>query len=237
VTLWLHVRAPFAAFRWMQAGVFRGTLPIIPPSAAWGLVLNLAGVDTRADPVPGSREVTTQIRPDAPALRIACGARGEPQRGLLYQQLHSYPVGNDGKDLAPRTHGAKYWIAPVRREVLLDLDVVLGVEADDPSLLARVARGLRGELPDQRYGLPFAGDNNFLIDRIDVLPAPIPARWYAPVRDTDTDTEPAPGSCRVTVGIDRADSGRTTSRLVAPTEESPHPPDAAWIWVPRAPGQ
>ena len=46
-TLWLRVRAPFAAFRWMQAGVYRATSPIVPPSAAWGLCLNLAHIDMR----------------------------------------------------------------------------------------------------------------------------------------------------------------------------------------------
>ncbi|HWN68765.1 MAG TPA: CRISPR-associated protein Cas5, partial [Haliangium sp.] len=46
-TLWLRLRAPFAAYRWLQAGVYRATSPIIPPSAAWGLLLNLAHIETR----------------------------------------------------------------------------------------------------------------------------------------------------------------------------------------------
>ena len=48
MTLWLRVQAPFAAFRWLQAGVHRATSPVIPPSTAWGLLLNLAHVETRA---------------------------------------------------------------------------------------------------------------------------------------------------------------------------------------------
>src|SRR5688572_22411460 len=94
-TLWLHLKAPFAAFRWMQAGVWRATSPVIPPSAAWGLVLNLAGVDTR---LPGEG-VTTLVRPDAPTLGIAVGAVNFASKSSLYQQLHTYPVGNSGAEL------------------------------------------------------------------------------------------------------------------------------------------
>ena len=109
------------------------------------------------------------------SLCIAVGACRESSPAVLYQQLHSYPVGNSGKELARRTHGAKHWIAPVRRELLIDFDCVLGVRADDAQLLERVALGLAGQLGARRYGLPFAGDNNLLFSRIDILPAPVPA--------------------------------------------------------------
>src|SRR6266540_3871890 len=105
--LWLHVRAPFAAFRGMQAGVYRPTAPVIPPSAAFGLVLNLAGVEMR-DSKPG---VTTLVRSDLPCLRLALGTVRKAKVSTLYQQLHVYPVGASGKEFKERTHGAKYWIA------------------------------------------------------------------------------------------------------------------------------
>lgn len=228
MTLWLRIRAPFAAFRWMQAGVYRATSPVIPPSAAWGLVLNLAHVETRAGDA-----VTTLTRDDAPPLCLSIGDLNEgPEVATLYQQLHSYPVGASGKELAERSHGAKYWIAPVRREVLVGFDCVLGVRSDDAELLRRVVLGLRGELGEPRYGLPFAGDNNLLIDRIDVLDGPMTARWYAPL---DAEAGPQRGSCRLTVSIDRADSSRTRSVLFAPTGPLASPPDDAWIWTPAAP--
>lgn len=229
--LYLRLVAPFAAFRWMQAGVYRATSPVIPPSAAWGLVLNLAGVETRGD----ASGVTTLVRPDAPRLRIAVGqvARTAPASSTLYQQLHGYPVGNSGKELAERTHGAKYWIAPGRRELLVDFDAVLAVESRDDGLLSRVRAGLDGTLGEPRYGLPFAGDNNLLFDRIDALDTPPPTHWYAAMRPGE---DPRPGSCRLTVGIDRADSSRTTSDVFAPIETaSVSPPDAAWTWTPGAP--
>lgn len=223
--LWLQLKAPFAAFRWMQAGVWRGTCPVIPPSAAWGLVLNLAGIETR-DPAPG---VTTLVRDDAPRFELAIASNSSPERSSLYQQLHSYPVGNSGKELQARTHGHKYWIVPVRREVLVGFNAVLGVRADD-ELLGRVVEGLAGRLSGRRYGLPFAGDNNLLFDRIDVLPSAPSVRWYTPVKRSEGRRE----SCRLTIGIDREDASRTTSALFAPiANPESAPPEDAWVFVPR----
>ncbi len=226
--LFLHLRAPFAAFRGMQAGVYRSTMPTLPYSAAWGLVLNLAGVETRK---PG--EVATLIDPGAPPLRLCVGVVTAPEVAVLYQQLHAYPVGNSSKGFAEKTFGAKYHIAPVRREVLVGLDVVVGVESADEALLARVRRGLDGELEGERYGLPFAGDNNLIFDRLEVLGSLIASRWYTPVQSEES---PRRGSCRLTVGIDRADSSRTRTLLVAPLAQPKRmPPDDAWVWTPRDP--
>jgi CRISPR-associated protein Cas5t len=228
--LWLRVRAPFAAFRGFQAGVYRATSPIMPPSTAFGLILNLAGIEMRA-PVAGP---TTLIREDVPRLQIAVGIVSPAERSSLYQQLHSYPVGNSGKELAAKTHGAKYWIVPVRREFLIGVDAIIGIQSAEDGLFDRIQRGLRGDLDEPRYGLPFAGDNNFLFDRIDVLEVP-PAttRWYARIQPNDP---PRKGSCRLTVGINRADNSKTSSFLYAPAEEaSSLPPDTAWTWTPCPP--
>ena len=94
-TMWLRVRAPFAAFRGFQAGVYRATSPVMPPSTAYGLLLNLAGIEMRG-PMNG---VTTEIREGLPKLRIAVGAISTQEISTIYQQLHSYPVGASGKEL------------------------------------------------------------------------------------------------------------------------------------------
>jgi CRISPR-associated protein Cas5t len=233
-SLFLRVRAPFAAFRVFQAGVYRATAPAMPHSAALGLVLNLAGIEMRGS----LNEPTTLIRPDVPRLRIAIGSVTPPERASLYQQLHTYPIGADaGKHLKPMTYGAKYWIVPTRRELLVNLDALIGVRAPQaPDLLERVVRGLCGELEAARYGLPFAGDNNFMFDRVDVCEEPPPAtRWYTPV---ETDQAPRKGSWRLTIDIDRADNSRTTSLLFAPTAEGTAiPPASAWVWTPRPPDE
>lgn len=228
--LWLRIRAPFAAFRGFQAGVYRTTAPVMPPSAAFGLVLNLAGIEMRSN----ADQPTTLIRSDIPCLNLAIGtvAGSQSETCTLYQQLHSYPVGNSGQELKQRTHGAKYWIVPVRREFLVGLDMVLGIQAE-AELLQRVLQGLSGKLDQPRYGLPFAGDNNFLLDRIDVLSVPIPTYWYVQIQP---DNPPMRGSYRLTVGIDRADNSKTSSYLYAPmVEPTAKPPAQAWTWTPKPP--
>jgi CRISPR-associated protein Cas5t len=217
----LRLDAPFSAWRWLQAGVFRGTFPVIPPSAAWGLVLNLAGIETRGS----LTEVVTPIRTDAPALDIAVGVRRHGERSTLFQQLHSYPVGKSGETLKARTRGNKYWIAPVKREVLVGLIAVVGVRGPR-IMLDRVAKGLSGELADHRYGLPFAGDNQFLFSDIKVVGPEEEAHWYEPV----TGEDPARQTTRLTTNIDRGDASRTEAPLFAPGEWGPCP-SGAWVRV------
>ena len=229
--MWLRVRAPFAAYRGFQAGVYRTTMPIMPPSAALGLVLNLAGIEMRT----GLDKPTTQIRSDIPHLQLAIGAvdGSDSEVCTLYQQLHSYPVGNSGKDtLKPLAKGAKFWITPVRRELLVGLDIIIGIQEFE-GLFDRIHQGLRGELNAQRYGMPFAGDNNFLFDRIDIIDIPPLTHWYEKM---EIDSAPRKRSQRLTVGIDRLDNSKTTSHLFAPTgEPSVEPPINAWIWTPKNP--
>jgi CRISPR-associated protein Cas5t len=221
VTLFLRLDAPFAAFRWLQAGVFRGTFPVIPHSAAWGLALNLAGVETRGE----LDEVVTPIREDAPHLEVAVGVINAAGRSTLYQQLHGYPVGSSGGALQARAKGQKYWIAPAKRELLVGLRCFVGVRGDS-AVVGRISHGLAGRLPERRYGLPFAGDNQFLFSRIDVVDSPEGARWYVPIGPGETPSE----STRLTTAIDRSDASRTKAPLFAPTPHGICPPEA-WVEV------
>jgi len=229
-TFWLRVKAPFAAFRGFQAGVYRSTAPVIPPSAAYGLILNLAGIEMR----DAKNGVTTEIRQDLPLMSLAIGVKELPEKSSMYQQLHSYPVGNSGKELAPLAKGAKFWITPVRRELLIDYEGIIGVRTEDETLLGNVDKGLRGELETNRYGLPFAGDNNFLFDRIEILDAP-PENviWYM---RHQSDNKQVKGSCRLYVGINRTDNSKTTSFVFIPKENLNFPlPETAWTWTPNPP--
>jgi CRISPR-associated protein Cas5t len=224
-TLFLQLDAPFAAFRWLQAGVYRGTFPVIPPSAAWGFALNLAGVETRGS----LDEVVTSIRADAPHLEVAVGVVRPGHISTLYQQLHAYPVGNSGKELQARAHGQKYWIAPARREVLVGLRCVVGVRGA-ADLIERIPEGLAGTLAGERYGLPFAGDNQFLFDRIDVI-GDAEARWFVPVQPGATPKE----STRLTTLVNRSDASRTKAPLFAPTPMPCVCPAEAWLDVGPSP--
>lgn len=178
-----------APFRGVQAGSYRATSPVMSPSTAFGLILNLAAIEMR----DSLNEPITKIKKDLPRLLISIGIVSNPERCSLYQQLHCYLVGKPPEEMKVRTKGAKYWIAPVRREILVDYDGIIGVQSDESNLLERVRQGLRGELEKPRYGLPFAGDNNLLFDRIDVVDEPPAIRWYTRIHTNDP---PRKDSCR-----------------------------------------
>ena len=220
-TIVLRLDAPFSAWRWLQAGVYRGTFPVIPPSAAWGLILNLSAIETRGS----LSEVVTPIRNDAPALDIAVGVQRPGERSTLFQQLHSYPVGTSGAELKTRTFGNKYWIAPAKREVLVGLIAVVAARGPR-TIIDRVGKGLAGELPEPRYGLPFAGDNQFLFSAITIVGLDEAARWYEPVHGD----EPQRETTRLTTNIDRGDASRTQAPLFAPGVMGPCP-TGAWVRI------
>lgn len=230
--LLLRVQAPFAAFRPFTAGWYRPTAGFLTPSAAYGLALNLAGIEARRDDGLSAMTVTEFGLPPA---RVAVGA--DPAHPLpavqtLFQQLHNYPVGASGKERKDDAKGSKYNITPVRREFLSGLRALIALDfLDQPTIEARVREGLAGEPPrsGRRYGLPFLGDNAFLPDRIEALDGPSPARWY---RRPDAEAGPVPDSTRLTIWVDRQDMSRTTSALYAPAAEaSAEIPDAAWTLI------
>ena len=103
--LYLYVQAPFAACRTFTAGWYRPTATFLTPSAAYGLVLNVAG--SRAGCARRTTATTARSRPActrgrAAPVRLAVGApavrRTDPYPHVqtVYQQLHNYPVGASG---------------------------------------------------------------------------------------------------------------------------------------------
>ena len=236
--MYLRLKAPFAAFRPGDISrvpvAYRPTTAVPSPSTVYGLLLNLAAIEQRtAIDAP-----ITLIRDDLPEMEIAIavphGAETtKTERAILSQQLHQYLVGASDKELSKKTHGAKPWIAPIRREILVNLDLLIGVRTEK-WLCDRILCGLNGELEEPRYGLPFAGDNNFLIDSIEQfehLPHQEQEtyRWYCPL---EGNVYPSRGTCRLTVWIDRADNTKTQTAVFVPSAFSINPPDAAWIKLP-----
>lgn len=230
--LFIQVSAPFSAYRYFQTGGYRATAPVIPPSAALGLILNLAWIEMRGSTIGTT---ITPIREDIPHLQLAVGAISHGEISMLYQQLHVYPVGKDApvKEAEARTKGQKALAKMAKREILVGLNCAIAIHNPDDWLVDRIQRGLAGDFNSDRYGLPFAGDNNFLFDCIDIIDEPRDTYWYVQMQPNDP---PQQGSCRLTVGIDRIDNSKTTSLLYAPlTEPIAHPPDEAWTWTPKKP--
>ncbi len=230
----LHVRAPFAAFRGFVAGSYRPTTPFITPSAAYGLLLNVAAIEMRRDDGSSAMTVTAS---DLPSCQLALGAIVIPQRAVLLQQLHNYPVGESGRGHADATKGNKYNIQPVHREILVDVDGYICLDGND-WLAERVRDGLNAGAsfaPDgrRRYGLPFLGDNSLLLSDLAEDDAPRPAYWFILA---DRSPEVRGEAARLQVWIDRAEMSRTESRLYErETLPQIEPPANAWTAI-RPPG-
>ncbi len=224
----LRVQAPFATFRAFAAGSFRPSAPFITYSAAYGLLLNLAGQEMRA--ADDGKLPMTSIASGLPRFELALGVHGDlPAVQSLYQQLHNYPVGAAGKERQESAQGNKYNITPARRMVLHRLDAVLALRGDE-DLEAAILAGLRGD--HQRYGLPFLGDNNFLPDRIEAAAEGVEARWLIPMEQGMSMDDLTDEAMRLTTSIDRVNMAHSRSGLFQPeTSASPAPPQNAWMNV------
>src|SRR3981081_2436212 len=107
--MYLYVQAPFAACRTFTAGWYRPTATFLTPSAAYGLVLNVAGIETRLreeDPGHDGKTPASLTQIGLPKVPISLGAPAEegadpyPIVQTIYQQLHNYPVGTSGEERA-----------------------------------------------------------------------------------------------------------------------------------------
>jgi len=224
--MYLHIKAPFAAFRTFTAGSFRPSAPFITPSAAYGLLMNIAGIETRHD--DGISPMTLSSD-DTPELNIAIGAVSFPERQSMFQQLHNYPVGSSNKQRADSCRGSKYNIQPVRREFLSGIDACIAIDGNDETE-QMIRQGLRGERNGDRYGMLFLGDNTFMPDLLKETDAPLEAHWY--VRLPKGTIGPKDRLCRLTINIDRSDMSKTTAPLFYPTDEKTGQiPKEAWSKV------
>ncbi|MDR3635102.1 MAG: hypothetical protein P4L84_14955 [Isosphaeraceae bacterium] len=230
--LWLDIQAPFAACRPLVAGWYRPTAGFLTHSSVYGLVLNIAGRETRLwEHEDGHDEKTpaSLTRTGLPRFHIALGLPGGaeiPVVQTIFQQLHNYPVGSQAGVDPALAKGRKNNIAPVRRELLCAVHALAVIDGD-PSLENDLRLGLDGRKNEGRYGLPFLGDNNFTVDRIEEV-EPRPARWYSLVADRAG--RPREGTTRLTVHIDRADMSGTRSALFAPESKlTDQPPDGATV--------
>jgi len=224
----LYLQAPFAVFRPFTAGSLRPTAGFITPSAAYGLALNIAGIESRLD---DAKSPMTLMRADLPRVKIALGALCFPQVQSLYQQAHNYPIGKEaGAQYAPQARGNKYNITPVRREFLSNLRAYICLD-ENLNLEQKVRNGMLGQYNATRYGIPFLGDNNFMIDLLREEVKRQPAYWYEKITERD-DRGPRPRTTRLMISIDRQIFANSSSALFAPTEQMLDIPETAWVVVP-----
>ncbi len=227
--IFLRLDAPFTACRPFVAGWYRPTAAFLTHSAVYGLLLNVAGVESRLwehEPQHNGHVPASLTRDGLPRMRLAIGLNegAEPPRvESIYQQLHNYPVGASGMP-SELSKGTKNNITPVRREILVDVHAVVAIECD-AGFGASLERGLNGELDGARYGLPFIGDNSYLLDRLQRI-SPHLARWY---ERADLNLPPRPGTTRLTVRVDRENMANTKSDLFAPGTSQIEPPQSAWV--------
>lgn len=230
----LRVVAPFAAFRPFAAGAYRRTAPFITPSAAYGLLLNIAGIETRRDDGTSPATVTAF---GLPTVEVALAAIRVPTTQSLYQQLHNYPIGASTAT-ADVPKGQKPNIQPIRREYLANLDAYVCIRGNN-ELEDRVRAGLHEGArfaPDGqvRYGLPFLGDNSFTLSQLREEAEGVSAWWFVLAQREDGTRIPNP--CRLTVWIDRADSSRSVTRLYSRASVAQREvPDNAWTLI-KPPG-
>lgn len=224
--LYLRIKSPFAVFRSFTAGSFRPTAPFITPSAAYGLLMNIAGIETRRD---DGVSLMTLTADDTPSLEIAIGAVTFPERQSMFQQLHNYPVGNSAKEREESCNGSKYNIQPIRREFLSDIDACIAVKGGEETE-QNIRSGLSGANGVSRYGVLFLGDNAFMPDVIREEANPVAAHWY--VQLPRGASGPKDKLCRLTVTIDRADMTLTSAPLFYPAEAATAEiPNEAWSRV------
>src|SRR5262249_57166213 len=94
----LYIEAPFAVCRTFTAGWYRPTATFLTPSAADGLLLNIARIESRLreeDDRHDGRTPASLTMPGLPAARIALGAvaavpepESFPPVQTIYQHLH-----------------------------------------------------------------------------------------------------------------------------------------------------
>lgn len=208
----------FAHHLQRYAGGIQATWPIPTPSEAYGILLNLCGVDVNDH----GCQPALPARRDAPSFWVAIGSQATAGGGKILSHQHFHRVGKEGTD--PR--GMKTSIEPASREVLVGTQFVLGMADEDRALIDRIITCLRGDIP--AYNFLTAGTSDSLIDRVKVLDAPPAANWYI---TPEPGKSPGRGSHRFPIWLDRRNEGKSRWGILCPSGLSNNVPVAAWIRV------
>ena len=216
--LFVYFKAPFGAFKPFQSVELHATADFLTHSAAYGLLLGLAGVDCHAD---------YQRKKDFPDAQIAIGQKHRPLRGRVLQQLHKMHKGTITAEELERAKGNKTKIDVFRREHLCDLEGFIGLR--DEKLEARVRKGINEPSTLSYWGLPFMGDNNFFLERIEVCDKPEACQWFYPF--TGKRLQRGGRLHFLSIWTDYETNTRSRGLLCALTPHQESPPSDAWIQI------
>lgn len=209
MTLYLCFKAPFGTFKPFQSVEMLATTAFITHSAAYGFLLGLAGINRdRKEEFIGAQ--------------IAIGMKHTPQRGRTYHQLHVNPQ-NPKADEIQRAKGTKQRIRPYWREVLINLEGYIGLK--DERLEPLVRQGVNEPQTLNYWGLPFMGDNNFFLERLDVIPEPEKCQWFCPLEPENVGRDDR--YIYLSIWTDYASSETSNSLLFSMRDNL----DKAWVTI------
>jgi CRISPR-associated protein Cas5t len=163
--LFIYFKAPFGAFKPFQSVEMLATVEFMTYSAAYGFLLGLAGINSR-DPLVKSAYINT---------RIALGTFNLPRKGRVLQQLHK---GKASSEDTERAKGRKPKIDIFWKELLYDgLEGYIGL--DNPELEPLITQGINNPQSINYWGLPFMGDNNFFVEKLDIVQEVKECQWFS----------------------------------------------------------
>lgn len=211
--LFVYFKAPFGAFKPFQSIELHTTADFITHSAAYGLLLGLAGVDRHR-------------KKDFIGAQVAIGQISKPFRGRVLQQLHKMPKQNPGQEALERAKGNKSKVDIFRRDYLCGLEGFVGLIHDELEVL--VKKGICEPSSLNYWGLPFMGDNNFFIEKLEIFDTPPESsRWFEKYNgQTVSDRERLHF---LSVWTDYEDYTLSNAILFALTEDQKEPPKDAWV--------
>jgi CRISPR-associated protein Cas5t len=206
--LYVYFKAPFGAFRPFKNVELSPTAEFLTHSAAYGILLGLAGIER-------------DLKKKFAGARLALGSLRVPTIGRSLQLLIQ------GKRTLEEHGGGNFKLRPFLREVLCDIEGYIALDHHELETLVR--QGIDEPSTVPYWGLPFMGDNNFFIERLETKTGIEPCQWLCELRD---DAMPLGEKLfYLSVWTDYVGNEKSDSRLFYLSENNNSPPPTAWISI------
>jgi hypothetical protein len=220
----IYIDSPFARFGNLPSSYMRTTDPFINPVQGYHFILMLAGIDSREYLVDLP---ATSTKNGLPSFKLGIGQIKEPYKNTIASQLHSYNT-NSGREIK---FGQKNKIDCGKTEILIDIKALLVI--DENSYVENRVRDFlkNGNLSLQengspRYGIPYLGDNNFVVDIIKEIPiqnVTKEVRWYYKIDRKSMGNKEITPIYNFNLWINRNNPGKAITSLFSLSEPSQDP--------------